>query len=553
MPIETDIKPETRKNFLPGANFGIVFRLGSGSGPPFIVFAVLNVFRDIHYFLTLAKVKNLGRFLSIPLQNYFFVAFIFLSQTVLAVPKQDKPSSFELIFISVGVDSLAKKVHCTSENQVLKVLQNEIQVYHENGFPFASFTFDTITYTPSAVIRISVSRGPEIRNGELLVHGDSSLKPSVLRKWIRFKSDLPFSLKTMKAVPFLSSRIPFAEEFSPPVLEWFGNQAIIHLYVRKSRNNSFSGILGILPQPQNSKPIITGNLDGSLTNLLGKGISMDFKWTRFAPSSQTAGLTLRLPVLDYSGLGLETNFYIFRQDSLINMQKADLQAITSSSTLWQFRFGLSFSSSSGRFGQVGLENARVSINSLLFGLYFDPQLPNKIQLKRTFISIQALPSVKKINSENQSATLNHFNFNSSGCYPVFSTRRFALLGKWNTGLLFSDQITVPDQFRLGGSRLLRGFNENYFFASQYFLSTIQPQVLLDEKLLAGVFSDFLVFSQTKKSDLFPGAESAIGFGFFSEFEIGSNLIQITFANGFSENLPFDFQATKIHFGYVARF
>ena len=39
----------------------------------------------------------------------------------------------------------------------------------------------------------------------------------------------------------------------------------------------------------------------------------------------------------------------------------------------------------------------------------------------------------------------------------------------------------------------------------------------------------------------------------AEIEAGNNLIRISLANGFSKSLPFDYQTTKIHFGYVARF
>jgi hypothetical protein len=553
MPIETDINPATRKNFLPGASLSAGFRFASDSGAAFNVFVGLNVFWDIPWFFSLAKVKNLIRFHSIPLQNWFFVGLFFLAPFFSEAQIVGIPSSFELVFQTNDQNSISRKVNCTSANEVWSLLQLEIKAYHENGFPFASLKVDTIAYLPNAQFFISLERGPEMRNGDLLVHGDSTVKSSTLRKWIRFKKDLPFSSKTMKAIPFLSSRIPFASEFSPPVLEWFGNQAMVHLYVRKSKNNSFSGILGILPQPQQNKPIVTGNLDGNLVNLFGRGISLDFKWTRFAPSSQTAGLTFRLPVLDYSGLGLESNFDLFRQDSIINRRKADAQILSTTSSLWQFRLGISSSFSSGRYSEEVFKYNSVSINSLLIGLRFDPQLPNQIQLKRKFFILQALPSVKKIGTKDGKMSVNHMDLQTSGSFPFLGRKRFALLGRWNSGMIFSKEVTLPDQFRVGGSKSLRGFNENYFFASQYVLCSLQPQFLVDQSLMVGCFSDFFVFSGTKKMGFFPESESAFGFGVFAELEIGSNLIQISLANGFSKSFPFNFQTTKIHFGYVARF
>jgi hypothetical protein len=46
---------------------------------------------------------------------------------------------------------------------------------------------------------------------------------------------------------------------------------------------------------------------------------------------------------------------------------------------------------------------------------------------------------------------------------------------------------------------------------------------------------------------------AMNLGVSVEFETGSNLIRLSFANGRLGAFPSNLRSTKIHFGYLARF
>jgi outer membrane protein assembly factor BamA len=447
-----------------------------------------------------------------------------------------------------------KREESSKPELVLERFQKELSQWQNEGYPFAKIDVDSIDYPRQAIILAILDPGPRMLNGELVVHGDSSLKPKVLRNWLRFRKSNPFSSDQFARIPYLSSHIPFAEEVKTPDLEWFGNQAVVHLYLKKRRNNSFSGILGILPQPSGGGAILTGNIDGSLSNLFGQGIGMNFKWSRFAASSQTAQLSLLAPALTSAGLGTEGNFELFRQDSLLSKQKADLQGIFTSPYLIQVRFGFSGSSASGRMADADKNLLSVSTQALLLGLRFDPDPANEIRIKRKSFILQILPSIKTVKRADGSRTIPNLEFRSTGFYPILvKGKRFCLQSSWDLGILVSKEITLPDQFRMGGSRSIRGFNENNFFTTQHGLISFQPQFQLDKNLLAGIFADVMVFNPDRTPGFFDNPVLAAGFGIQTELGIGNNLVRISLANGFTKDLPFDYQTTKIHFGYVARF
>jgi hypothetical protein len=554
IPNEMHIRPETRKNFLPGASFGIVLRFVSGSIGALTVLVGLNVFCDIHSMVTNAKVKNLIRIKTIPFKFSCIVFGILLSYHPAICQSAVLPESYEVNFrYSENQESL-KTVVTHSHDEVLKTIQIELDEWQNSGYPFAKAELDTLEYSIKAKFVATIYAGPRIVNGALVVHGDSGFTNRVLRNWIRFRDGNFFSAKKFSKLPNLSSHIPFAEEVKVPDLEWFGNQAIIHLYLRKRRNNSFSGILGVLPQANGGGTIVTGNIDGTLSNLFRQGIALDFKWARFAASSQTALISIKAPALNAAGFGLESNFELFRQDSILNKQRADLQIVNTGADLVQFRFGFYASSSSGRLINIDKGLQSVSTRALVFGVKFDPVSASQIRIKRRSFSIEAFPTLKTIRRLEKTINAPQMDIHSNGYLPLLSYRnRFCLQGSWNLGFLSSNEITLPDQFRIGGSRSFRGFNENYFFTSQHVFVELSPQFLLDKSFLFGFFSGIMVYNPGRTNLELPELKTAYNLGVNLELEIGRNIVQVSVANGLSKELPFDYQTTKIHFGYVALF
>jgi len=492
--------------------------------------------------------------MGIPLEFRFFLSVMLILIQSVSAQNDVLPSRIEITFKVSRSQDLDKIIQCSHPDEVLKAIQSELSIWQNSGYPFAQVQIDTIFNSEKISIMAAFNPGPLITNGELVLHGDSSFRLNTLRNWIRFKKNAVFSSQKFSRVPFLASQIPFAEEVNIPALEWFGNQAVIHLFLRKRKINSFTGILGVLPQSGTTGPIITGNLDGSLTNVFGRGISLNFKWTRFARSSQTAAISIQAPALNTSGLGAEGNFELFRQDSLLIKQKGELHLLNTNSSLLQFRVGISASSASGRLANVDPGLYSVKTKTIILGLRFEPVFPNQIQLKRKGVRLQVAASVKDIARTSGTNSIPQFDFQSTGFFPLItSLNRFCLLSSWNIGMLMSKEITLPDQYRLGGSLSFRGFNENSFFTSQHIKFSLQPQYLIEKNLLAGVFVEYMVFNPERSQVVFNSASGAYSLGFTSEIELGPNLVQISFANGFSKDLPFDFQTTKIHFGYVARF
>jgi hypothetical protein len=555
MPVEMNIKPDTNRNLRPIGSFGPDFRFGSGSLGALIVFVVFNVFWDIPFLQSIAKVNNLAR---IPLLTRIFQIYIvifLLNMGDINAQKKIGSTSYTLIFRDKSqiIDTFRRDY--SDPKSIDDFLKTALKEKVNNGYPFTEIHFDTIYYSKMAEIYATLKPGPFVFNGEIINHGDTSINLITISKFLRTKKNFAFSDSKQKKIPILLNQIPFIESIESPRQEFFGNQSIVHLNLIKRKTNYFNGILGLLPQGENKGgTIVTGNIDGSLNNLFGRGLQFYIKWNRFAPESQKADIKLIGPNLTFSGLGFETNFELFKQDSTINKQNFDFKISSSPGGIWKFLLGISSGKS---FGPGSLENnqkVKINTNSFSLSIVKNSFQPPGIQLKKNFFRLSLAPTLKKIDKPETVESMPQLNWDILLKYPFsLKSKRFNIQLSSQFSGLISKEITLQDQLRTGGIYSVRGFNENQFFGSQFFTTTIQPQYLVDKNLLIGLFSDFIVVNEKLNQFFLKNSLFGVGLGISTELDLGANSIQLSIANGIISGNPIDLQTTKIHFGYIARF
>ncbi len=482
----------------------------------------------------------------------FLVALIF--PVFIPAAGQGKTPKFCVVVRSRGGDSI-RYVRCFNSAGGLPVwIGEELQRFHNQGFPFASVRLDTLLDQDPVQVLAEVWPGPLIENGDVVVHGDSAIRMGLVRNGLQFRPGLPFSLRHFGRIPLRSSRLSFAEEIKTPDLEWFGNRAMVHVYLKKRRNNGLSGLIGLQPRETGPGIFLTGNVETSLFNLFGRGADLIFRWNRFAPSAQTAFLQISAPYLSTGGLGLEGFLDLIRQDTALLRRRAVFQLLATRPDLFQWFAGFSFLGSEGTLIRVSDGIRSVSVQGLQAGIRYDPDPGYQLIFRRRRMRFLTQGSVKALEN-GQKRKVSQLEFQTSGQWPVLAggRGRFSLQVLWNGGWLVSDVVTAADQYRFGGNRDVRGFNENQFFAARYGHIGLQPQFLLDRQLVGGVFGEFMVYNPFRTGIQDKVWRKTLAFGFCMEAELGSALLQLAMANGFEIGQPVDLQTSKIHFGYVGRF
>jgi hemolysin activation/secretion protein len=136
-------------------------------------------------------------------------------------------------------------------------------------------------------------------------------------------------------------------------------------------------------------------------------------------------------------------------------------------------------------------------------------------------------------------------------FPLFQRTTLKLAARG--GGIFSEKpVYNNEQYRLGGNKLLRGFDEESLFATRYVVTTAELRLLIGLNSYLAAFTDYGYLenvTNTTRAFLHP-----IGVGAGMTFETQAGIFGISIAAGRREQgEALDFRALKFHIGYVSLF
>jgi hemolysin activation/secretion protein len=143
-----------------------------------------------------------------------------------------------------------------------------------------------------------------------------------------------------------------------------------------------------------------------------------------------------------------------------------------------------------------------------------------------------------------------FRLNVSGAQFVQLGKQTTLKFGGNAGVYQSPTVFRNELYQIGGNRLLRGFNEESQFVSQYGVGTVEF------RLLTGLNSAFFGFvdggwGKYPLENLQSHTYISTGAGL--SFQPKAGLINVTWAVGKRDDTNFNLRQSKIHIGFVSFF
>ena len=106
-------------------------------------------------------------------------------------------------------------------------------------------------------------------------------------------------------------------------------------------------------------------------------------------------------------------------------------------------------------------------------------------------------------------------------------------------------------YRIGGTKLLRGFNEESIFANFYNVLTTEYRMLFNQNSNLFVFCDLAYYEKNTVSSRIVDRPFGVGTGLNLETKVG--IFSISYAIGSMRNQPFAFRQGRIHFGMLSQF
>ena len=207
---------------------------------------------------------------------------------------------------------------------------------------------------------------------------------------------------------------------------------------------------------------------------------------------------------------------------------------------------------------VGLEYEWIKTDYKL-----NPRTGNEIKLTGTV-------GIKNIKKNNEILNLKDPSFNYASLYDSVKSRAYQFrvklgaahyfpVGKQatvktaiNGGLFISPSTFRNELFQIGGYKLLRGFNEESIYATQYAVLTAEYRYRLAlNSFLFGFVDAGWVKNKYQSIDL---NNNFTGAGLGLAFETKFGLLNISYAAGKRNDVKLNLrEASKIHFGYINYF
>lgn len=454
--------------------------------------------------------------------------------------------------------------------------------FENNGYPFAKVSSDSIQLNDSSLsFSYTIDKGKLITIDSFINHGSSKLTKGFIQNYVLIKSKQPYNELRIKEIDKLLQKLPYAIIRQPSNILFRDNKADIHLYLDKRKVNSFDFLIGFLPGSNRGKILITGEVRVHLQNSFKRGEEIYLEWRKLQRQSQLLDVRFNYPYLLNAPIGVNFTFNLEKRDSssLDLAWQLGIPYITSSNNYIKGFYKyfqtivLAADTTFAKLNKKLPNNLDATYNQYGVQAYyedldylFSPQKGYELKLTGSI-------GTKKIKPNNQITTLqddfSDFNYESLydsikrksikgdifwiGNYylPLGKKQRHILKFGLNGGSVFNQNLLRNELLRIGGSRLLRGFDEQSIFASTYNVTTLEYRMMIMRNSYFFVFMDAAYIRRKFNSTTFQ--DFPFGFGAGITFETKIGIFGLTYALGQQKDKSVDFRNSKLHFGYVATF
>jgi len=459
----------------------------------------------------------------------------------------------------------------------IRDMQEKLLDYGENnGFPFASVWLDSLQIEGETIAaQIFMKKGKPVFLDSINVEGEAKISDTYLKNYLGLKEGSLYSKSKVLKVRNRLRELPFLKETRNANITFEEDKATVNLYLEKKKASRFDFLIGVLPGSSGgsnqSSLLLTGNLKAEMHNQFGLGEKIFFSFDHLRPETQELALQFAYPYILNLPFGIDLKFNQFKLDTTYSNVAFD--------------FGVQYLFEGGNYLKAFWNNAftnvltvdtlavkrgkfpsTLDVSNSSFGLEFswqkldyrfNPRRGWSIYLRggAGFKKIRRNQSILKVNeSFYDTLNLKTFQYKLDGrlahYFPL--RRRSAIKTALEGGVIISEKpIYQNEQYRIGGNRLLRGFDEESIFSTLFTVLTLESRFLLNTNSFFYLFGDFAYTeNRTATQRVF---DKPFGFGLGTSFETSAGIFGISMAVGSQQGNALDFRNPKIHFGYISLF
>lgn len=469
-----------------------------------------------------------------------------------------------------------------SIEQLQKIQLRILNFYENNGYPFAQVLLDSVLLQEDRInALLKVKAGPLYHMDSIRVFGKAKISKNFLNHYLSIPKGSLYNKEKLEQVSKKILELPYLQEAQLNDITMLGTGSVLNLYLEPKKNSQFNFLIGVLPNAgQTNKLQLTADVNLNLKNALGGGESILFNWQQLQKKSPRLNLGYQQPYIFNSNFGIDFLFDLFKKDSTFLQVNGQLgiQYILSAHqsgkifTQWQNSFILANGVDTNQVKATKQLPVNIDVSAANFGIEYEwvktdyrlnPRSGNEVKLV-----ISA--GIKNIKRNNDILSIKDPGFNYASLYDSLRLRSYQFriklmaahyfpMGKQSTfktiinaGVFNSQSVFRNELFQIGGYRLLRGFDEESIYATQYLVTTGEYRIRVSlNSYFFGFIDGGLVKNKYQKINL-NNTFISTGLGIALETKLG--LLNVSYALGKRDDVKFNLRgASKIHFGYVNYF
>ncbi len=464
--------------------------------------------------------------------------------------------------------------------QLNKVLKTLVGHYTNNGYPFAKANYDSIEIVNNRInALIKVDKGRFFTFDSIQMDGKVILNNKFLYRFLEIHPGEPYAQEKIARANKRLNDLQFVKQSKASAVSFVNDKASPVLSLDPRPASRFDFLIGVLPQqnPDGSRKWnITGDLTAELNNNFGQGEYIFLQLKRLKAENLELQLKSTLPYIAGLPVGSHVDFRIFKNASknidlffdggfqylFGGFNNIKLYGSYRSSRLLEINTDQIFASKRLP-GSLDISYSGVGLGLALRNLdyRFNPSRGYAVEINTIVGSKKILPNISITQLEgfeNSYDTLKlvslqaDIDLNVAYYVPVKNWAAIKLGG--TAGIRYNqNQIQTNELLRVGGNKLLRGFDEESILTDFYAFTTLEFRFLFDQNSYMSLpFVDYGV-TRVMNANGQMVMDNVMGVGMGLNFGTTAGIFNLSFAAGRNLNNPWDFGKMKIHFGYVNLF
>jgi outer membrane protein assembly factor BamA len=453
--------------------------------------------------------------------------------------------------------------------EVARSLEKIILYYENNGYPFASVSLDSVNTDDNKLSAVlNVKKNKYFKIDSIRVIGTAKVNKGFLQRYLSVKPNMAYNEEVMKSVSQKIRQLPFVIEKQTQRVQLTERTNKLLLFLDKKDASQFDGIIGLLPDADTKKTVITGDVKLKLVNgIFRNGETFDAEWRRLRSQTQDLNTHVIYPFLFGTPVGADYTLKLYRKDTTfidinnnIGLQYY-FKGLNYLKVFYKQRATNLISTSGLDYVTTLPDYADISTQSYGLGVFYE-KLDYRFNPHKGFSitingqignrDIKKNPKINEIAYNGLQLRSTQYQFDGNIAYYLrLQGNNVLKFGLQGASVFGNSTIFKNELFRIGGLKTLRGFDEETIYTSTYFIPTLEYRFLFAQNSNLLLFAEGAWYENNSNHQYIKDTPVSVGAGV--NFETKAGILTLNYALGNQFGQGFDLRNGKIHFGLTALF